>query len=51
MIRLVSEYINEWKIGMAKIGILTCSNSTHDLSCSLVNCLANLRKMSKDEKM
>ncbi len=29
---------------MAKIGILTCSNSTQDLGCSSVVCLADLRK-------
>jgi len=29
---------------MARIGILTCTNSTQDLGCSLVSCLADLRK-------
>ena len=43
---------------MAKIGILTCSNSTQDLGCSSVVCLADLRKRKgafavypKDEKL
>jgi len=29
---------------MARIGILTCSNTTQDLGCSSVSCLADLRK-------
>jgi predicted metal-binding protein len=43
---------------MAKIGILTCSNSTQDLGCSSVVCLADLRRRKgafarypKDEKL
>lgn len=29
---------------MVRIGILTCSNATQDLGCSLVSCLAAFRK-------
>ncbi len=29
---------------MPRIGILTCSNTTQDLGCSSVSCLADLRK-------
>lgn len=29
---------------MPRVGILTCSNSTQDLGCSSVSCLADLRK-------
>lgn len=43
---------------MARIGILTCSNATQELGCSLVVCLADLRGRKgafatypKDEKL
>lgn len=29
---------------IVRIGILTCSNATHELGCSSVSCLADLRK-------